>query len=226
MSGHLDGPPPGPPDPPYIPGDLGAPSAEEFARRRASPTPEEWNPYAPSADWKPGQDTFTSQAAGIWAEGFAAGRAAATPDPPAEDAVTAIVRVLNRTMDLPARERAIAVLTAMPAASPDERLREALREIVDTAPGIDRWTIDRRLDDEQWTGKVAVEVVRASSVDVMVAALRAALAAADRPTPPADERLREALAFYADEEFVGRTQLVTLAQNLLEPLHGVYERRT
>lgn len=34
MSGHLDGPPPGPPDPPYIPGDLGAPSAEEFARRR------------------------------------------------------------------------------------------------------------------------------------------------------------------------------------------------
>ena len=35
MSGHLDGPkPPGPPDPPYIEGDLGAPSAEEFARRR------------------------------------------------------------------------------------------------------------------------------------------------------------------------------------------------
>ncbi len=76
MSGHLDGPPPGPPDPPYIPGDLGAPSAEEFARRRASPTPEERNPYAPSADWKPGQDTFTAQAAGIWSEGFAAGRAA------------------------------------------------------------------------------------------------------------------------------------------------------
>jgi len=35
VSGHLDGPPPGPPDPPYIPGDLGAPSAKEFARRRA-----------------------------------------------------------------------------------------------------------------------------------------------------------------------------------------------
>lgn len=47
MSGHLDDNlreplrpgdpgyrPPGPPDPPYIPGDLGAPSAEEFARRR------------------------------------------------------------------------------------------------------------------------------------------------------------------------------------------------
>lgn len=34
MSGHLDGPPPGPPDPPYIPGDMGAPSAEEFAHKR------------------------------------------------------------------------------------------------------------------------------------------------------------------------------------------------
>ena len=52
MSGHLDDNlreplrpgdpgyrPPGPPDPPYIPGDLGAPSAEEFARRRASSEP-------------------------------------------------------------------------------------------------------------------------------------------------------------------------------------------
>ena len=38
------------------------------------------NPYAPSSDWKPGQDTFTAQAAGIWDEGFAAGRAAATPE--------------------------------------------------------------------------------------------------------------------------------------------------
>ena len=44
MSGHLDGPPPGPPDPPYIPGDLGAPSAEEFARRRASSEPRPENP--------------------------------------------------------------------------------------------------------------------------------------------------------------------------------------
>jgi len=44
MSGHLDGPPPGPPDPPYIPGDLGAPSAEEFARRRASSEPRPANP--------------------------------------------------------------------------------------------------------------------------------------------------------------------------------------
>ena len=77
MSGHLDGPPPGPPDPPYIPGDLGAPSPEEFARRRASSEPRPENPYAPSADWKPGQDTFTAQAAGIWQEGFAAGIARA-----------------------------------------------------------------------------------------------------------------------------------------------------
>ena len=37
------------------------------------------SPYAPSSDWKPGQDTFAAQAAGIWDEGFAAGRAAATP---------------------------------------------------------------------------------------------------------------------------------------------------
>lgn len=36
MSGHLDGPPPGPPDPPYIEGDLGAPSAEEFVHKRRS----------------------------------------------------------------------------------------------------------------------------------------------------------------------------------------------
>ena len=115
MSGHLDGPPPGPQDPPYIPGDLGAPSAEEFARRRASPTPEERNPYAPSADWKPGQDTFTSQAAGIWAEGFAAGRAAATPDPP---------DMTNMCEgESPDHKPGIT-----PAASPDERLREALRD--------------------------------------------------------------------------------------------------
>ena len=57
MSGHLDDNlreplrpgdpgyrPPGPPDPPYIPGDLGAPSAEEFARRRASSEPRPANP--------------------------------------------------------------------------------------------------------------------------------------------------------------------------------------
>jgi len=70
-----------------------------------------------------------------YAEGFAAGRAAATPDQPGElvsraryaahlaaatpgpreDAVTTIVRVLNRTMDLTARERAVAVLASIPA---------------------------------------------------------------------------------------------------------------
>jgi hypothetical protein len=52
MSGHLDGPPPGPPDPPYIPGDLGAPSAEEFARRRATPEPER----NPQEGWTPTSD--------------------------------------------------------------------------------------------------------------------------------------------------------------------------
>ena len=70
MSGHLDGPPPGPPDPPYIPGDLGAPSAEEFARRRASPEPER-NPYAGK------NGAHVARLATAWNEGFASGIARA-----------------------------------------------------------------------------------------------------------------------------------------------------
>ncbi len=112
MSGHLDGPPPGPPDPPYIPGDLGAPSAKEFARRRAGDVASE----------------NAARSAAAVHDAFAAGRAAATPDPPDEDAVTAVVRVLNRTMDLTARERAVAVLAAVPA-SPDPLSREAIEAL-------------------------------------------------------------------------------------------------
>ena len=73
MSGHLDGPPPGPPDPPYIPGDLGAPSPEEFARRRASSEPRPENPYRTV-------HARMSPPGAAWDEGFAAGRAAATSD--------------------------------------------------------------------------------------------------------------------------------------------------
>ena len=83
MSGHLDGPPPGPPDPPYIPGDLGAPSAEEFARRRASPEPER-NPYLAVSPHEIIQER-ADRLARCWDEGFAAGRAAATPTPSDEE---------------------------------------------------------------------------------------------------------------------------------------------
>ena len=50
MSGHLDGPPPGPPDPPYIEGDLGAPSREEFAHKRRSERPMSTTPLSKSPD--------------------------------------------------------------------------------------------------------------------------------------------------------------------------------
>ena len=90
MSGHLDGPPPGPPDPPYIPGDMGAPSAEEFARRRGSPPHgrdeaenpyrnlgDEWDHAGEAACWDEG---FTAglqkHDGGLWELAFAAGRGA------------------------------------------------------------------------------------------------------------------------------------------------------
>lgn len=73
-----------------------------------------------------------------WDEGFAAGRAAATPDPP--DDWTAAILTLRRAMCTPAgREQVERELIRPFAASPDERLREALRVMIDVFDRHDRW---------------------------------------------------------------------------------------
>ena len=154
MSGHLDGPPPGPPDPPYIPGDLGAPSAKEFARRRAGDRHMNDNPY-PNASDTMHYELHTAWDEG-YAEGFAAGRAAATPDTRSK---------IHGTGNVPAPDR---------RASPDERLREALLSDAAVEAAAMTYEPDTFIGDAPY----ADDALRDAR-----AVLEAALAAADREAP-------------------------------------------
>ena len=107
------------------------------------------NPYAPSSDWKPGQDTFTAQAAGIWNEGFAAGRAAF-------DAVVAerdeAIRqreqaATSRNMIAQQRDEALDRLTKLEREGGKHLARPAAEKLVSlTREGRD-WATEQVLDD-------------------------------------------------------------------------------
>ena len=98
-----------------------------------------------------------------YARGFAAGRAAATPDPP--DDWTAAILTLRRAMCTPAgREQVERELIRPFAASPDERLREAGERLAQAVarvcgeghPALGMWRValaaaDREKPDEDQT---------------------------------------------------------------------------
>ena len=135
-----------------------------------------------------------------WDEGFAAGRAAATPDPP--DDWTAAILTLRRAMCTPAgREQVERELIRPFAASPDERLREAvaaLPQYVITIQDREGYTYERGCEGQpvNYTG------VMLADVEALVGELKDHAPAAHETTDElkdSDERLREALARANDD---------------------------